>query len=181
MDFHNTGEANFFVISGCSFQCWLRLRLRTWTPLQWSESNINFGFCLLRIVATNTKDPSWGPAPYRGEEVCAPKWHQEICRRERKLLVEPPKPSRSEGKSQTKCSPWSLRWEIWRGANDPTPEKFTVSKQRRRPRPKQGCGARKEEEEKGYIINWVMDLQCGGKFSLSFIRTVFSMTGLSQQ
>jgi hypothetical protein len=36
---------------------------------------------------------------------------------------------------------------VGRGANDPTPEKFTVTKPWRRPRPTQGRRASKEEEE----------------------------------
>jgi hypothetical protein len=31
------------------------------------------------------------------------------------------------------------------GANNPTPEKCTITKQKRRPRPMQGCGTSKEE------------------------------------
>jgi hypothetical protein len=41
----------------------------------------------------------------------------------------------------------SSRLGVVRGAKDPTLEKFTVTKPWRRPRPPQGCGARKEEEE----------------------------------
>jgi hypothetical protein len=37
-------------------------------------------------------------------------------------------PDRSKGRGQTKCSPWSSRLEVGRGANNPTPEKSTVTK-----------------------------------------------------
>jgi hypothetical protein len=36
---------------------------------------------------------------------------------------------------------------VWRGANDPNPEKFTATKPWRRPRPTLGCGDSKGEEE----------------------------------
>jgi hypothetical protein len=52
----------------------------------------------------------------------------ELCWREHKLLVEPPMPDRSKASGQAKCSPWSSRVEVGRGANDPTPEKLTVTK-----------------------------------------------------
>lgn len=62
--------------------------------------------------------------PYLGEEVCAPQWHGELCGRERKLLVGP---------GQTKYSPWSSRLGVRCESNDPTPEKFPVTKPWRRP------------------------------------------------
>jgi hypothetical protein len=55
-------------------------------------------------------------------------------------------PDRSKGRGQTNYSPWSSRLGVGRGANDPTPEKFAVSKPGRRPRTIQGCSAGKEVE-----------------------------------
>jgi hypothetical protein len=37
-------------------------------------------------------------------------------------------PDRSKGRGQTKCSFWSSRLGIERGANNPSPEKSTVMK-----------------------------------------------------
>jgi hypothetical protein len=37
-------------------------------------------------------------------------------------------PGMSKGRRQTKRSPWSFRFGIGRGANDPTPEKCTATK-----------------------------------------------------
>jgi hypothetical protein len=71
-----------------------------------------------------------GLPPYSREEVCALQWYGELCWRERKLMVGPPMPDRSKVKVQTKCSTWSSRLWVWRGANDPIPEKFTVSESR---------------------------------------------------
>jgi hypothetical protein len=67
-------------------------------------------------------------------------------------------PERSKGRGQTKCSPWSSRLRVGRGANDPTSEKFTVAKPPetcrggpwRRSRPTQGCSAGTEEEEEEF-------------------------------
>jgi hypothetical protein len=47
---------------------------------------------------------------------------------ERKLLVGPPMPDTSKGKVQTKRITWSSRLGVVRRANEPTPEKFTVTK-----------------------------------------------------
>jgi phage shock protein PspC (stress-responsive transcriptional regulator) len=57
--------------------------------------------------------------PYCGVKICAPQWPRELCRREHKLLVEPPMPYRSKGRGQTKCSPWSSRLRVLRVATDP--------------------------------------------------------------
>jgi hypothetical protein len=37
-------------------------------------------------------------------------------------------PDRSKGRGQMKCGPWSSKLKFRRGANDPTPEKFTLTK-----------------------------------------------------
>jgi hypothetical protein len=37
-------------------------------------------------------------------------------------------PDRLKGRSQAKCSSWSIRLGIWHGATDSTLEKFTVTK-----------------------------------------------------
>jgi hypothetical protein len=65
-------------------------------------------------------------------------------------------PDRSKGRGQKKCSPWSSRLGVGRGAHDPTPEKFTVTIPWRRPRPTQGSSASKEEEEEEYITQLIM-------------------------
>jgi hypothetical protein len=57
-----------------------------------------------------------------------PQWPRELCRRERKLRVGPPMPDRSKGRGQAACCPWSSRIGAGRGANNPTPENFTVMK-----------------------------------------------------
>jgi hypothetical protein len=41
---------------------------------------------------------------------------------------------------------------VGREANDPTKEKFTVTKLWRRPRPTQGCNVSKEEEREEDIV-----------------------------
>jgi hypothetical protein len=63
-------------------------------------------------------------------------------------------PDRSKSRGLMKCSPWSTRFGVRHGANDPTLKKFTVTKPCRMPRPTHGCSARKEEEyrENGYIM-----------------------------
>jgi hypothetical protein len=66
---------------------------------------------------------------------------------EHKILVEPPMPDRSKSRGQMKCNAWSSRFEVGYRASEPTPEKFTVTKSWRRPRPTQGCSISKEEEE----------------------------------
>jgi hypothetical protein len=43
-----------------------------------------------------------------------------------KFFVGPPMPDKSKGRGQMKCSPWSSRLGIGRGANESTPEKCTV-------------------------------------------------------
>jgi hypothetical protein len=48
--------------------------------------------------------------------------------------VGPPMPDRSKGRDQMKCSPWSTRWGVGCGAYNPTMEKFTDTKPRRRPK-----------------------------------------------
>jgi hypothetical protein len=55
-------------------------------------------------------------------------------------------PDRSKGRGQTKCSLWSSRLVVGRGANDPTSEKFTVHKAMEEATPTQGCSASKEEK-----------------------------------
>jgi hypothetical protein len=97
--------------------------------------------------------PPRGLPPYREEEVCAPQWPEDLCWRERKLLVEPPVSDRSKGKVQMKCSPWSSRLGL--GLTTPLRKKLLLwNLQRkepwRRPRPIQGCSASKEE-------NWLMN------------------------
>jgi hypothetical protein len=62
------------------------------------------------------------------------------------LLVEPPMPDRSNGKSQTKCSTWSFRLGVELGAYDATIRKCIVTKPRRSPRSIQGCSASREEK-----------------------------------
>jgi hypothetical protein len=54
-------------------------------------------------------------------------------------------PDRLKGRGQMECSAWPFRLGVERGANDPTPERFTVTKPWRRPRPTQGCSGSKEE------------------------------------
>jgi hypothetical protein len=39
--------------------------------------------------------------------------------------------------------------------NNPTPEKFTVAKPWRRPRPTKGCSASKQEEEKDMALVFI--------------------------
>jgi hypothetical protein len=68
--------------------------------------------------------PSRGLPPYFGEEVCSPQWREELCWRERKLLVEPAKTDSLKGKSQKKHSPLSSRLGVGPGTNDSTPEKI---------------------------------------------------------
>jgi hypothetical protein len=72
--------------------------------------------------------PRRGLPPYRVDEVCPPQCLGELCWRESKLLVEPPMPDRSKGRSQTKCSPWFSRFGAGRGTDRPTPQKITVMK-----------------------------------------------------
>jgi hypothetical protein len=55
-------------------------------------------------------------------------------------------PGRSKGRNQTKCSFWSSRFGVGRGAKDTTTEKFTVTKPWRRPRPAEGYNASEEED-----------------------------------
>jgi hypothetical protein len=55
-------------------------------------------------------------------------------------------PDRSKGRGKTKCIPWSSRFGLGLKANVPTPEKFTVMKPRRSPKPTRGCSASKEED-----------------------------------
>jgi hypothetical protein len=73
-----------------------------------------------------------GPVPGRGPSV-EKHWYigglcpnRELCWRQRKLLVVPPMPERSKGRGQTNCSLWSSGLGVGRGANDPTPARFTV-------------------------------------------------------
>jgi hypothetical protein len=40
-------------------------------------------------------------------------------------------PDRSKGRGEMKCSSWSSRLWVGRGANDPNPEKYTVTKPHR--------------------------------------------------
>jgi hypothetical protein len=56
-----------------------------------------------------------------------------------KLPVEPLIPDTSTGRCQMKCSPWSSRFRVGRGANDTTPEQLTATKPSKTPRPTQGC------------------------------------------
>jgi hypothetical protein len=56
-------------------------------------------------------------------------------------------PDRSMYRRQTKYNPWFSRSGVGRGADGLTPEKFTIMKPWRRPRPAQGCRASEEEEE----------------------------------
>jgi hypothetical protein len=63
---------------------------------------------------------SRGLSAYRGEEICALQWAGELCWRERKLLVRPPMLDRSMSRAQAKCSSWSFRLGVWRGANEPS-------------------------------------------------------------
>jgi hypothetical protein len=55
-------------------------------------------------------------------------------------------PDRSKCRRRTKCSLWCFSFGDGRGAKDITPEYFTVTKPWRRPRPRQGCSACKQEE-----------------------------------
>jgi hypothetical protein len=91
--------------------------------------------------------PPPGLTHYREEEVRAPQWPRELCWRERKFLLRPSMPGRSQGRGQTKCSPWSSSMRVGRGANNPTPKNLMILNLWRRPRPTQGCSASKEEEE----------------------------------
>jgi hypothetical protein len=68
------------------------------------------------------------------------------------LLAQPPMPDRSEVKGQRKYSPWSSRFGVGSGGNDPTPEAFIVWKQWRKPRQTQGCTASNEEEEENHSV-----------------------------
>jgi hypothetical protein len=96
--------------------------------------------------------PPRGLLPYCGEQICASQWPGELCWRERKLLVGPPMQDRSKGMGQTNCSPWSSRLGDGHGANDSTPDKFTVTKPWRRQRHTQGFSASKGEEIFLYIL-----------------------------
>jgi hypothetical protein len=59
----------------------------------------------------------------------------------------------SKVRSQAKCSPWSPRLRVGRGANDPIPEKINVKRPWRRTRPTRGCSAREEEQENFVYIS----------------------------
>jgi hypothetical protein len=83
-----------------------------------------------------------------------------LCWRKRKLLVVLPMPEKSKGKGQLKCSPWTYRLGVGRGA---TPEEFTVTKPRRRPRPTEGCSTSKLQE--GYEVTWRQCPSCPGSGS----------------
>jgi hypothetical protein len=64
---------------------------------------------------------------------------------------------------------------VGRGANDPTPEKFTVTKTSwRRPRPIQGCSISKEEEEEEVAAVLVVTLACICK--KTWLRADFAAT-----
>jgi hypothetical protein len=56
-------------------------------------------------------------------------------------------PDRPKSRGQTICHPWYFRLGVGRGAVDPTPEKVTITKQWRRPRPELGCSASEEERK----------------------------------
>jgi hypothetical protein len=97
--------------------------------------------------------------PIRGE-VCAPRWHRELCRRERKLLVISPMSGRSKGRGQTKCSPWSFRLGVGREVNNLIPKDLPLPNLRtywggqwRRPRPKNNCNTSKEKDIMSLITN----------------------------
>jgi hypothetical protein len=67
--------------------------------------------------------PTRGLPPYR-----APQWPGELCWPECTLLVKAPVSGRSKGTGQTRCTPWSSRLGVGRGTNNPTLEKYTVTK-----------------------------------------------------
>jgi hypothetical protein len=54
-------------------------------------------------------------------------------------------PDRSKVRGYKKCIHWSFRLGVGRGANDPIPEKFTVTKPPEKPW--KACNASKEEKE----------------------------------
>lgn len=60
----------------------------------------------------------------------------ELCWWKHKLPVEPPMPDRSKCRDHTKCCPQSSRMQVWHGAKDPTPEKFTFMKPLRSQEPR---------------------------------------------
>jgi hypothetical protein len=63
---------------------------------------------------------------------------------EAKKTLDRPKQRRT-GRVQTKCSTGSSRLRAGRGANDPTADKFTVTKPWRKPRSTQGCSDSRED------------------------------------
>jgi hypothetical protein len=116
--------------------------------------------------------PPRGLPPYPGEEVCKPQWPGELCWWVRKLLVEPPMPDRWKRRGQTKCSPWCSRLGVWHGTNNPIPEKYTVTKPWRRPRPMWGCCASKEEDlTNGSITSGIPQLKV---YWTTSINTLYS-------
>jgi hypothetical protein len=72
----------------------------------------------------NIHIPPRGLPFYHGEKVYASQWRGQLCWRDRKFLVRSPTRDRSKGRGQTKCSPWSSRFWVRRGANDCTPRKI---------------------------------------------------------
>jgi hypothetical protein len=70
--------------------------------------------------------PPPGLTPYRGEEVCVPRWPGELCWPEHKLLVVPSMPGRSKGRGQMKFNPWFSRLGLC-GANNRIQEESTVT------------------------------------------------------
>ena len=59
-------------------------------------------------------------APYRGGEVCVPKWPWKLCQRGLQSLVGSTLLGRFQVKGQTNCSTWPSRLGVGRRANNPS-------------------------------------------------------------
>jgi hypothetical protein len=83
---------------------------------------------MLKINFSKIHRPLPGLSPYRGDDVPRPNDTESYTGGSISSWYNPPLPSRSKGKGQTKPSPWSSRLGVGRVANKSTPEKSTIAK-----------------------------------------------------